>query len=134
MLEYKLLLSGVNCSVVEWNPDGQHLLFAFHGWLDNLATFEPLIPFLDDIRFIAVDLPGHGHSDHIQSGYNYHFLDGIFLIDDLLDHFEITKANLLGHSMGGKVGMTLADKFPDLIEKLVVADIAPKYYPIPTEK
>ena len=51
-------------------------------------------------------------------------------IKALCDELGLKKNNLLGHSMGGKVGMTIADKFPDLIDKLVVADIAPKYYPI----
>ena len=40
------------------------------------------------------------------------------------------KIHLLGHSMGGKTGIMLADKNPQLLKKLIVADIAPKSYPI----
>ena len=40
----------------------------------------------------------------------------------------IYEANILGHSMGGKVGMHLALENPDIIEKLIVVDIAPRLY------
>ena len=122
MLEYKLPLGGTNCSVVEWNPEGKVPLFAFHGWLDNLATFETLIPHLEDIRFIAVDFPGHGHSDHIEQGQAYHFLDGIFLIDDLIEHFDLDKVSLLGHSMGGAIASIYAGIQADKIDKLVLIE------------
>jgi pimeloyl-ACP methyl ester carboxylesterase len=51
--------------------------------------------------------------------------------DDLTEFFEshnIEKATLLGHSMGGKVAMWFAADFPEKVEKLVIADIAPKDY------
>jgi pimeloyl-ACP methyl ester carboxylesterase len=51
--------------------------------------------------------------------------------DDLAEFFEshnIGKATLLGHSMGGKVAMWFAADFPEKVEKLVIADIAPKDY------
>lgn len=53
------------------------------------------------------------------------------LRNDLLNFFEqeqITKAILLGHSMGGKVAMWFAADYPEKVEKLVIADIAPKDY------
>ncbi len=51
--------------------------------------------------------------------------------NDLTEFFEthgIEKATLLGHSMGGKVAMWFAADFPEKVEKLVIADIAPKNY------
>ncbi len=51
--------------------------------------------------------------------------------DDLFEFFEkhgIEKAILLGHSMGGKVAMWFAADYPERVEKLVIADIAPKDY------
>ncbi len=51
--------------------------------------------------------------------------------NDLAEFFEqqnIEKATLLGHSMGGKAAMWFAADFPEKVEKLVIADIAPKDY------
>jgi pimeloyl-ACP methyl ester carboxylesterase len=51
------------------------------------------------------------------------------------DVYEYCKAhnleniNIIGHSMGGKVAMLLATTYPELVDKLIVADIGPKFYP-----
>ncbi|TQV82975.1 alpha/beta fold hydrolase [Aliikangiella coralliicola] len=122
MIEYKLNLAGCQCSVVEWNPDGSILVFALHGWLDNLATFESLVEFMPDLRIVAIDFPGHGHSDHIPPGVTYHFVDGIYLIDDLLRHFEQKQINLLGHSMGGAISTLYAASLPDRVKAMVLIE------------
>src|SRR5690606_25545319 len=46
-----------------------------------------------------------------------------------MDHHQLGKAILLGHSMGGKTAMLFARRYPQFTKKLLVADIAPKYYP-----
>ncbi len=122
MIEYKLILAGCECSVAEWNPDGQTIVFGFHGWLDNLATFETLASCMPDIRLIAIDFPGHGHSAHIEAGKAYYFIDGLFLIDDLIEHFHLESVNLLGHSMGGAIATVYAAIQPDRVNKLVLIE------------
>lgn len=122
MVEYKLSLGGCLCSVVEWNPDGSTLVFALHGWLDNLASFESLVKYMPNIRLIAIDFPGHGHSDHLPADLAYHFIDGLYLIDDLLNHFKLSKINLLGHSMGGAISTLYAASQASKVEKLVLIE------------
>jgi len=122
MIEYKLELSGCECSVVEWNPSGKNLVFGLHGWLDNLASFETLAASMPDVRLIAFDFPGHGHSDHLGDGRTYYFLDGLFLIDDLIEHFRLESANLLGHSMGGAIATIYAAAQPKRLNKLILIE------------
>src|SRR5690554_667641 len=72
-----------------------------------------------------IDLRNHGRSP---SSDNHSFND---LRDDLIEFFDkhdIKKATLIGHSMGGKVAMWFAAEYPERVEKLVIADIAPKNY------
>ncbi|HSO85109.1 MAG TPA: alpha/beta fold hydrolase [Draconibacterium sp.] len=72
-----------------------------------------------------IDQRNHGRSPFSNS---HNFND---MRDDLEEFFEkhnIEKATLLGHSMGGKVAMWFAADFPEKVEKLVIADIAPKDY------
>ena len=72
-----------------------------------------------------VDQRNHGRSPFSDS---HTFND---MRDDLLEFFEkhnIEKATLLGHSMGGKAAMWFAADYPEKVEKLVIADIAPKDY------
>lgn len=122
MIEYKLELGGTQCSIVEWNPDAEHIIFALHGWLDNLATFETLAAQMPKHRIVAFDFPGHGHSDHISAGASYHFLDGLYLIDDLRAHFQLESVSLLGHSMGGAIATIYAAIEPAKVDKLVLIE------------
>jgi pimeloyl-ACP methyl ester carboxylesterase len=75
-------------------------------------------------RVIAVDQRNHGHSPwYDQHGYT----------DMAEDLAEVIRANgapmdVIGHSMGGKAAMVLALKYPELVNRLVVADIAPVSY------
>ena len=72
-----------------------------------------------------VDQRNHGRSPFSDS---HTFND---MRDDLLEFFEkhnIEKATLLGHSMGGKAAIWFAADYPEKVEKLVIADIAPKDY------
>lgn len=72
-----------------------------------------------------LDARNHGHSQHSDE-FNYEAM-----ADDLLEYMgdkNLAKAHILGHSMGGKVAMLFAVYHPEKVEKLIVADIAPKAY------
>src|SRR3546814_6129023 len=48
--------------------EGAPRLLAVHGWLDNAASFIPMLAHLGDFDVVAIDLPGHGHSFHRPPG------------------------------------------------------------------
>ena len=73
----------------------------------------------------ALDMRNHGKSFHT-SDWGYHFM-----VQDVVEYCEthqLKNIAVIGHSMGGKVAMLLATTYPELVEKLIVADIGPKYY------
>lgn len=72
-----------------------------------------------------VDQRNHGHSPFSDS---HTFNDMRNDLEEFFEKHKIEKATLLGHSMGGKVAMWFAADFPEKVEKLVIADIAPKDY------
>jgi pimeloyl-ACP methyl ester carboxylesterase len=76
-------------------------------------------------RVLTLDLPNHGASSWTGS-MSYELLSES--ISDFIVEHELKDATVLGHSMGGKVAMTLALTQPDLIKRLIVADIAPVEY------
>ncbi|MFK5981712.1 MAG: alpha/beta fold hydrolase [Flavobacteriaceae bacterium] len=72
-----------------------------------------------------VDQRNHGRSFHSET-FNYNVM-----VEDLknyCDHFQLVDIILLGHSMGGKTAMQFASVYPEMVSKLIVADIAPKSY------
>jgi len=79
----------------------------------------------DRHRVTLLDLPNHGHSPWTD---RVDYLDMARLVADELAAFG-EPVTLVGHSMGGKVAMTLALRNPELLRALVVVDIAPVEYP-----
>lgn len=128
MLEYHINLAGCECAVVEWNPEAKLTAFALHGWLDNLASFQTLASHMPNVRLIAVDFPGHGHSAHLPKGLNYHFIDGLYLIDDLIKYFQqeqnkpLSQVNIIGHSMGGAISCLYAAAQKIKVANLILID------------
>ena len=102
--------------------EGAPKLLALHGWLDNAASFLPLQPYLRDFDLVALDLPGHGDSDHRAPGYDYMLVDWIHDVLDALDALGWERTRLLGHSMGGAIATMVAVSAPERIERLALIE------------
>lgn len=102
-------------------------LIILHGLMGMLDNWQAVARKLErDFTVITVDLRNHGHSPHSDElSYEVMVEDVI----DLLDRLGLAQVHLLGHSMGGKVAMKLAQLYPERVKKLIVVDIGPKYYP-----
>lgn len=100
------------------------ILHGLFGTLDNWATLAKR--FAEHYNVFLVDLRNHGRSPHDEQ-HSYETM-----ADDLLrlvDELQIPTPAIMGHSMGGKVAMQYALKYPTRITRLIVVDIAPKAYP-----
>lgn len=106
--------------------EGQPLVI-IHGFLgmsDNWKSFGSLYA-AEGFQVHMLDLRNHGRSFH-SNEFSY-----ALMANDVLEycqHHQLKNISVIGHSMGGKVAMLLATTHPDLVEKLIVADIGPKYY------
>ncbi|WP_026375252.1 alpha/beta fold hydrolase [Aestuariibacter salexigens] len=101
-------------------------ILAVHGWLDNAASFVPLIEHLSgrlpDLYVVAIDQAGHGLSDHRPPGANYHQMDYVQDIFELIETKGWQKVHLLGHSMGGIISSLFAATYPDKVASLVMME------------
>jgi pimeloyl-ACP methyl ester carboxylesterase len=79
------------------------------------------------LEVYTVDQRNHGLSPH-SNVWNFKVMSEDIL--ELIHDLQLKNVILLGHSMGGKTAMQLAIDHPEHIDKLIVADIAPKYYPM----
>jgi len=79
----------------------------------------------------AVDQRNHGQSPH-SSEMDYPSMAAD--VAELLAAQRLPSAVVLGHSMGGKTAMQFALQFPDLVGKLIVADMAPRGYEMMHDK
>lgn len=100
------------------------ILHGVFGSSDNWQTLGKV--FAEKFKVYLIDLRNHGNSPHND------VFDYDVMVDDVVELMQdegISIAHVLGHSMGGKVAMHLATKYPEKLGKLIVVDIAPKYYP-----
>lgn len=101
------------------------ILHGLFGMGDNWKSLG--MRFAEDYEVHLIDQRNHGRSFH-SDDFSYELMT-----EDLLrymQHHNIDRAYLLGHSMGGKTVMNTAVVHPEKVKKLIVADIAPKYYPV----
>ena len=101
------------------------ILHGFLGMSDNWKTLGNKFS-EDNFQVQLIDQRNHGRSFHSEA-FNYEVL-----VEDLkhyCDHYNLKNIILLGHSMGGKTAMLFATTYPELVSKLIVADIAPRFYP-----
>lgn len=107
---------------LEFFPGNSEKALMVHGWLDNAASFSRLAPLLTGHHVIAVDLPGHGHSDHRAPGGPYHLVDYIPILIELLDRLEFSRVSLIGHSLGAGICSLIAAVCPERVSRLVLID------------
>src|SRR5919109_2738660 len=116
-------INGQPIHVWEEGPPHGPVAILVHGWSSSSFTWAPLLPVLSRrYRCIAVDLPGFGRSPAPRqpptiAGY-------ADLIAQVIEQFSDRSALVLGHSMGGQIAVTLALRYPVLIERMVLLNPA----------
>lgn len=99
------------------------LLHGLFGSLENLGGVSHRLQ--DEWQVHGLDQRNHGKSPHTNA------MDYPSMAEDVvayLDEQGLDRVSLLGHSMGGKVAMQVALSYPERVEKVIVADIAPVSY------
>ncbi|MBN8701642.1 MAG: alpha/beta fold hydrolase [Bacteroidetes bacterium] len=101
-------------------------VFILHGLFGSLDNWQTIGKQLSEKYTVyLVDQRNHGHSFHAnECTYESMAND----LHNLSEQIGCAKASIIGHSMGGKTAMVFAREYPQLIEKLIVVDIAPRYY------
>ena len=120
--EILIQISNLKLAAKCWgNPNARPLL-GLHGWLDNASTFDHLAPLLGEFRFISLDLPGHGYSDHRPPGSSYHFIDMVVDVLEVKKFLGWDRFSIIGHSMGAGLASYLAGTIPNDIDFLILID------------
>jgi len=122
MLAVEFSLPALSLAGWQQGPTAQQVTLCLHGWLDNADSFLPLSACLNELNLVAIDLPGHGLSQHRSADAHYHFLDWIYDLATLIKIQGWQQVDIIGHSMGGMIGSVLAAVMPQMVRKLVLID------------
>jgi len=127
--ELSYQLEDLKLTALACGNEADEPVLCLHGYLDNAASFLPLMQqiaqesdLLSERRIIALDWPGHGHSDHRSIGAHYHFFD---YVSDLLALFTLNNwqaIDIVAHSMGAMIASAFAAAFPEKVKSLTLID------------
>lgn len=115
-----LQVAGRRVSALRRRGAGPRVL-ALHGWLDNAASFLPLLPHLPELDIVLLDLPGHGLSDHLPAGADYTPASAICHVLDVADALGWERFTLLGHSLGAGIA-TMVAAVSERVERLIAIE------------
>lgn len=105
------------------------ILHGIFGTSDNWQTFGKALS--ENFQVFLVDQRNHGNSPHSQE-FDYPAMAAD--LKDFIEQHDLENPIILGHSMGGKVAMFFAINYADLFDKMIVVDIAPRFYPVHHQK
>jgi pimeloyl-ACP methyl ester carboxylesterase len=110
---------------IETTGSGPNVLF-IHGLDSNAEVWTPVIALLGDHTCTAVDLPGHGTSPTSDDPADYERGALLQILAEIIDRLE-GPVVLVGHSLGGYLGMAFALTHPDALAGLVLVATGPGF-------
>ncbi|WP_394995191.1 alpha/beta fold hydrolase [Emticicia sp.] len=101
------------------------ILHGIFGSSDNWFSISKMIA-EKGYAIYALDARNHGQSPRSEE-FSYELMAAD--LNEFIEHHQLEKPVIIGHSMGGKTVMHFAMKYPEKFSKLIIVDIAPKFYP-----
>ena len=118
--EYWAGIGELRVRFLDWGGEGPPVL-ALHGLASSANWYDLVARSLcGEFRIIAPDQRGHGQTTQATSGFDWQTLAADAV--RVLDHLDIAKATVWGHSWGCNVGINVAARFPDRVASLVLID------------
>jgi pimeloyl-ACP methyl ester carboxylesterase len=121
-----LHLSGGDLQVVEKGPRDAPPIVLIHCFSCGIDWWDRMMPRLDrSHRVVAIDLLGHDGSEKPTSGYT--IPNQADLVAQALARLGVSHAEVIGHSLGGAVAVGLAERSPELVDRVVIVDTPPAH-------
>jgi len=117
-------ISGIKINIEflrEENKSEYPLLVFLHGFTGSSNDWSTIIPSIKkEFAAATIDLVGHGKSDSPED-VNYYTTESLVKqVYDVINHISKNKIILVGYSMGGRAALSLAVKYPEMIEALIL--------------
>jgi pimeloyl-ACP methyl ester carboxylesterase len=117
-------LPGGDLQFAEHGPRSASPVVLIHCFSCAMDWWDGMVPLLArNHRVVTVDLLGHGGSEKPGSGYTPD--NQAQVVAEALERLDVTAATVVGHSLGGSVGVALSEQSPELVDRLTIVDMPP---------
>lgn len=117
-------LPGGEMQVAEYGPRNAPPIVLIHCFSCAMDWWDGMVPLLErDHRVVTVDLLGHGGSEKPGSGYTPQ--NQAEVVAEALERLGVKDATVVGHSLGGSVGVALSEQSPQMVDRLTIVDMPP---------
>ncbi|HVW79476.1 MAG TPA: alpha/beta hydrolase [Mycobacteriales bacterium] len=124
------VVDGRQVHYLEWGAASAPAVLAMHGGGQTAYMFEDIGAKLrDTCHVIAIDLPGHGESESIPGTEGVSRQELAAAVPGVLDEFGVAPVAIIGASLGGIIGMTLAAARPELVSAIILIDVGHRLEP-----
>ncbi|MER1987585.1 MAG: 2-succinyl-6-hydroxy-2,4-cyclohexadiene-1-carboxylate synthase [Solibacillus sp.] len=121
----RFTVKGVNIFAEQFHEDCTRTLVLLHGFTGSRKTWQHIVPKLTDFHVVTIDLIGHGQTDAPEDSIHYSMAAQTELLEALFEQLGLKSFSLLGYSMGGRVALSYAVRYPERIEKLLLESASP---------
>lgn len=108
---------GFQIGIKRWGSPENSPVLAFHGTMDNAASFDFLGPLMTNVHMIAIDSPGCGKSSNYPPGILPQWLEECFLMYHVVNRLGLETFSLLGHSRGTMMVIVMSLATPERVVK-----------------
>lgn len=97
-----------------------------HGFTGDSSTWHPFYEnWGRHSKLVSIDMIGHGKSDSPETIERYRIMSVVDDLFELMEKLRIPKADFIGYSMGGRIALSFAVKYPTKVRKLVLESSSP---------
>lgn len=121
----KLTIGSVDYTYTVWHEQCEQTIVCLHGFTGTKDTWAQFAEALPTTRIIAVDLIGHGHTSAPMDTVLYTAEAQVDSLRQFFDTLQLRSVILLGYSMGGRLALSFATRYPQYVEQLILESASP---------
>ena len=126
MNEEIIQVRGQEINVRSSGSNSLPVIVFLHGFTGSTATWTKIVDLLDgEYKTIAVDLTGHGKTTVPKEPSRYSMAEQIADLEELVDKLKLKSFTIVGYSMGGRVALAYAHRYPERVSSLILESASP---------
>lgn len=116
---------GIDVYVEMWHEEQEETIVMLHGFTGSTKTWEQIASMLPQYRIIAIDCIGHGQTKSPKDVTLYKMNHQLAVLEEVFKALQLTSFTLIGYSMGGRIALSYAVKYPGRVQALILESASP---------